>query len=86
MIATTQEMHARFSWGADDVALWDNRSTNHSASYGFTPHRRHAVRVAVQAEKPVLQETGKSQEDELNALYGLPAVNKDGSRQSNYND
>ncbi|CAG8087583.1 unnamed protein product [Penicillium salamii] len=86
VIATTQEMHARFSWGADDVALWDNRSTNHSASYGFTPHRRHAIRVAVQAEKPVLEDTGRSQEDELNALYGLPAVNKDGSRQSNYND
>jgi taurine dioxygenase len=86
VIATTQEMHARFSWGADDVALWDNRSTNHSASYGFTPHRRHAIRVAVQAEKPVLEEAGISQEDELNALYGLPAVNKDGSRQSNYND
>lgn len=86
VIATTQEMHARFSWGEDDVALWDNRSTNHSASYGFTPHRRHAVRVAVHAEKPVLEGSGKSQEDELNALYGLPAVNKDGSRQSNYND
>jgi hypothetical protein len=45
VIATTQEMHARFSWGEEDVAIWDNRSTNHSASYGFTPHRRHAVRV-----------------------------------------
>lgn len=58
----------------------------HSASYGFTPHRRHAVRVATHAERPVLEATGKSQEEELNALYGLPAVNKDGSRQSNYND
>ncbi|KAJ5783153.1 Taurine catabolism dioxygenase TauD/TfdA [Penicillium paradoxum] len=86
VIATTQEMHARFSWNEEDVALWDNRSTNHSASYGFTPHRRHAVRVAVHAEKPVLEKSGRSQEDELNALYGLPAVNKDGSRQSNYND
>ncbi|OQD91130.1 hypothetical protein PENANT_c001G04102 [Penicillium antarcticum] len=86
VIATTQEMHARFSWGEDDVAIWDNRSTNHSASYGFTPHRRHAVRVACHAERPVLEESGKSQEDELNALYGLPVVNKDGSRQSNYND
>jgi taurine dioxygenase len=86
VIATTQEMHARFSWGEDDVALWDNRSTNHSASYGFTPHRRHAVRVACHAERPVLEASGKSQEEELNALYGLPAVNKDGSRQSNYND
>ncbi|EKV15825.1 Alpha-ketoglutarate-dependent taurine dioxygenase [Penicillium digitatum] len=86
VISTTPELHARFSWDEDDVALWDNRSTNHSASYGFSPHRRHAVRVAVHAERPVLEESGKSQEDEINALYGLPAVNKDGSRQSNYND
>jgi taurine dioxygenase len=86
VVATTQEMHARFSWNKDDVAFWDNRTTTHSASYGFTPHRRHAVRVCCHAERPVLEESGKSQEDELNALYGLPPVNKDGSRQSNYND
>lgn len=27
VVATTQEMHARFQWGKDDVALWDNRTT-----------------------------------------------------------
>ncbi|KAJ5718447.1 hypothetical protein N7488_004093 [Penicillium malachiteum] len=86
VVATTQEAHARFQWNKGDVAIWDNRTTNHSATYGFTPHRRHAVRVAAQAERPILKSSGKSQEDELNALYGLPAVNKDGSRQSNYND
>ncbi|KAJ5611244.1 hypothetical protein N7510_007963 [Penicillium lagena] len=86
VVATTQEMHARFTWGEEDVAIWDNRTTTHSASYGFAPHRRHGVRVACQAERPVLEEWGRSQEEEINALYGLPAVNKDGSRQSNYND
>ncbi|KAJ6164721.1 hypothetical protein N7470_003393 [Penicillium chermesinum] len=86
VVATTQEAHARFQWNVGDVAIWDNRTTNHSATYGFTPHRRHAVRVAAQAERPILEASGKSQEEELNALYGLPAVNKDGSRQSNYND
>ncbi|KAJ5584875.1 uncharacterized protein N7459_004675 [Penicillium hispanicum] len=86
VVATTQEMHARFQWGKDDVAIWDNRTTTHSASYGFAPHRRHAVRVACHAERPVLEASGKSQEEEINALYGLPQVNKDGSRQSNYND
>ena len=59
---------------------------NHSASYGFAPHRRHAVRVATQAERPVFNESGKSQEDDQSALYGLPKVNKDGSGTSNYND
>jgi sulfonate dioxygenase len=86
VIATTQESHVRFRWEEGDVAFWDNRCTNHSASYGFAPHRRHAVRVAVQAEKPYLDPEARSQEEELARRYGLPLVNKDGSGQSNYND
>lgn len=27
VVASTQEMHARFQWGEDDVAIWDNRTT-----------------------------------------------------------
>ncbi|KAG0652449.1 alpha-ketoglutarate-dependent sulfonate dioxygenase [Hyphodiscus hymeniophilus] len=86
IVASTQELHVRFQWGKDDVAMWDNRITNHTASYGFAPHRRHAVRVSAQAEKPFLAEDAKSQEEDLAQRYGLPLVNKDGSRQSNYND
>jgi len=86
IIATAQEMHLRFQWGKNDVAFWDNRICNHSASYGFTGHRRHAVRVAAQGERPYFDPAGKSQEEELNALYGLPQVSKDGSGIQNYND
>ncbi|KAL8713073.1 MAG: hypothetical protein Q9220_002933 [cf. Caloplaca sp. 1 TL-2023] len=86
IIATTQEIHARFQWQKNDVAFWDNRICNHSASYGFAPHLRHAVRVACHAERPVFDPNGKSQEEELGSRYGLPNVNKDGTRQSNYND
>lgn len=59
---------------------------NHSASYGFAPHRRHAVRVTPHGERPYFDPAGKSQEEELNARHGLPPVSKDGSCQSNYND
>ncbi|CAC9893553.1 unnamed protein product [Aureobasidium pullulans] len=86
VIATTNEIHVSFEWGRDDVAFWDNRICNHSATYGFAPHRRHAVRVATQAEKPYYSADGKSQEEELNAKYGLPAGNKDCSGVGNYND
>ncbi|KAL8807959.1 MAG: hypothetical protein Q9182_000425 [Xanthomendoza sp. 2 TL-2023] len=86
IISTTQEIHVRYQWQKDDVAFWDNRICNHSASYGFTGHRRHAVRVASQAERPVFDPAGKSQEEELNARFSLPNVDKDGARQSNYND
>ncbi|KAL8948489.1 MAG: hypothetical protein Q9222_005332 [Ikaeria aurantiellina] len=86
IIATTQEIHARFQWQKNDVAFWDNRICNHSASYGFASHLRHAVRVACHGERPVFDPDGKSQEEELGARYGLQSVNKDGTRQSNYND
>ena len=86
VIATTQEAHVRFQWGLNDVAFWDNRVTNHTASYGFAPHRRHAVRVACHGEVPVFDPQGKSQEEELSKRYGLPKVNKNGAGVSNYND
>ncbi|KAI9848775.1 MAG: hypothetical protein M1838_000385 [Thelocarpon superellum] len=86
VLTTTQELHVRFQWQKNDVAFWDNRVTNHTASYGFAPHRRHAVRVASQGERPYLDPSGKSQEEELNRLYGIPTTSKDGSGLANYND
>ncbi|OJD24748.1 hypothetical protein ACJ73_03889 [Blastomyces percursus] len=64
----------------------DLKPKNHTASYGFAPHRRHAVRVACHAERPSFDPLGKSQEEELAAKYNIPLVNKDGSLPSNYND
>ncbi|KAI9865262.1 MAG: hypothetical protein M1824_003414 [Vezdaea acicularis] len=86
IISTTQELHVRFQWNKNDVAFWDNRISNHSASYGFAPHQRHAVRVACHGERPTFDPAGTSQEEQLNQQFGLPLVNKDGSGQSNYND
>ncbi|KAI5820937.1 hypothetical protein BZA77DRAFT_51109 [Pyronema omphalodes] len=86
VIVATQEIHARYQWTPGMVAFWDNRTCNHSATYGFAPHRRHAVRVTPHGEKPYFSPEGKSQEEELLAAAGRPQVNKDGARQSNYND
>lgn len=36
VVATTQEMHARFQWGKDDIAFWDNRTT---VCISQQPHR-----------------------------------------------
>jgi sulfonate dioxygenase len=86
IVATTPENNVRFQWNANDVAFWDNRVCNHSASYGFAPHRRHAVRVAATGERPVYLPEGRSQEEVLHETYGLPLPSKDGSGISNYND
>ena len=61
-------------------------SKNHTASFGFVPHRRHALRVACHAERSYLDPASKSQEEDYAELYGIPLPNKDGSGQSNYND
>jgi sulfonate dioxygenase len=102
ILATTQEHHVRFQWAKNDVAFWDNRICvrisfllytlcpnifeNHTATYGFAPHRRHAVRVACHGERPAFDPAGRSQEEEFIARYGLKPVNKDGSGVQNYND
>jgi len=86
IISTTPEFHARFRWEKNSIAIWDNRTTNHCATYAFYPHRRHAVRVTVTGEVPVLDPKGKSQQEELYKELGWELPNKDGTRQSNYND
>ncbi|KAF2473976.1 alpha-ketoglutarate-dependent taurine dioxygenase [Lindgomyces ingoldianus] len=86
VVSTSPELHVRFQWNKGDVAFWDNRVSNHSASYGFAPHRRHAVRVCCQAERPYLDPNSKSQEEDLHERYGIPKANKDGSGIVNYND
>ncbi|CAI6273617.1 unnamed protein product [Periconia digitata] len=86
LVSSNPEIHARFMWREGDVAFWDNRVTNHCATYGFAPHRRHAVRVCCRAEKPYLDPNSVSQEDDLAEKYGIPKANKDGSGIVNYND
>ncbi|KAI5805015.1 hypothetical protein EDC01DRAFT_354505 [Geopyxis carbonaria] len=86
IIVATQEIHVRYQWTPGMIAFWDNRSCNHTATYGFSPHRRHAVRVTPHGERPVFDPAGKSQEEEFLAAAGRAQINKDGARQSNYND
>ena len=74
------------SLGASGIDASANTSQNHTATYGFAPHRRHAVRVAVRAERPYLDPNSRSQEDEVNERFGVPKANKDGSGIVNYND
>lgn len=85
VIATSIEHTVRFKWNPQDVAIWDNRITYHTASFGFYPHRRHAVRVTVHGEVPYFDENGKSQQEEADRELGIER-NFDGSGGWNYND
>ncbi|KAA8912348.1 hypothetical protein TRICI_003518 [Trichomonascus ciferrii] len=85
LIATAQEYTVRFKWNKQDVAIWDNRITYHSAIYGFYPHKRHAVRVTTHGEAPYFDENGTSQQDTIDEALGIKR-NMDGTKKANYND
>jgi len=56
----------RWRWETGDVALWDNRMVNHSATFDAYPSSRHGLRVTPHAEKPLSVEDYESR-------YGLKA-------------
>ncbi|ORY35501.1 hypothetical protein BCR39DRAFT_567766 [Naematelia encephala] len=58
----------RWRWETGDVAIWDNRVVNHSATFDAYPSLRHGLRVTPHAEKPLSVEeyekaTGKEAKD-----------------------
>lgn len=50
---TRPEFTVRWHWKADDLALWDNRSTQHYAVNDYLPHHRLMHRVTVIGDRPV---------------------------------
>jgi taurine dioxygenase len=50
---TRLENTVRWSWQQGDVAMWDNRATQHYAVADFDNHRREVRRVTVAGDVPV---------------------------------
>jgi taurine dioxygenase len=50
--AIAPEHTVRWSWWADDLAIWDNRSTQHYAIYDYGTSHRRMERVAVEGDVP----------------------------------
>lgn len=50
---TKLENTVRWTWSAGDVAMWDNRATQHYAVADFDTHRREVRRVTLVGEVPV---------------------------------
>ena len=47
------EFHCRFSWRANSIAFWDNRSTQHHAIWDYAPQTRPGYRVTIRGDRPV---------------------------------
>ncbi len=51
--ATKPEFQVRWRWQQDDVAIWDNRVTQHYANADYLPQRRIMHRATILGDKPV---------------------------------
>jgi taurine dioxygenase len=51
--ATFPEYQCRWTWRANDVAMWDNRAVQHYANSDYWPARRVMERVAIVGDRPV---------------------------------
>nr|ODN94406.1 alpha-ketoglutarate catabolism dioxygenase [Cryptococcus depauperatus CBS 7855] len=75
----------RWSWQEGDVAIWDNRVCNHSATFDAYPSLRHGLRVTPHGEKPlsvqeyeeIYQKPGKDWLDERFKTLGITGPAKD---------
>jgi taurine dioxygenase len=48
--------HVRWSWQPGDLAIWDERRTNHRALSDHYPRDRRMRRCTVEGDRPVLVE------------------------------
>ncbi|KAJ7187022.1 taurine catabolism dioxygenase [Mycena filopes] len=65
-IAENHDMHVRFRWGKNDIAIWDNRCTFHTATNDYEGLRL-GNRVVSIGEKPFFDPASKSRR----AVLGL---------------
>ncbi|KAJ3127296.1 hypothetical protein HK100_009831 [Physocladia obscura] len=61
------EFQVRYKWEANTVAIWDNRSTVHTANYDYVlygegPQYRNAFRITPQGERPYFDSFKDSEE------------------------
>lgn len=59
------DAHVRFKWSENDVAIWDNRSTFHSATFDFDTDDRLGHRVLSIGEVPYLDKNSKGIKEAL---------------------
>ncbi len=51
-MASIPELQCRWSWQDDDIAFWDNRSTQHYACSDYWPQRRVMERATIVGDRP----------------------------------
>ncbi|KAH8813804.1 hypothetical protein DL96DRAFT_1716107 [Flagelloscypha sp. PMI_526] len=63
-VSENHDLQVRFRWEVNDLAIWDNRCTWHTATNDYTEHRR-GDRVVTIGERPYLDPLSKSRREVL---------------------
>ncbi|KAK0708863.1 hypothetical protein B0T21DRAFT_387578 [Apiosordaria backusii] len=67
LISENHDLQVRFRWNKNDLAVWDNRSVFHTATYDYTG-KRQGNRVVSLGEKPYFDPNSKSRREALGLL------------------
>ncbi|VDC08001.1 unnamed protein product [Peniophora sp. CBMAI 1063] len=64
-VAENHDFQVRYRWGKNDVAIWDNRATLHSATNDYGNQLREGLRVVSIGERPYFDPTSLSRREAL---------------------
>jgi len=64
LLTQNHDAQVRFKWRKNDLALWDNRSTSHCATYDYDAARA-GDRVCSVGEKPYFDPQSRSRREAL---------------------
>ena len=64
-VAENHDLQVRYRWGKDDVAIWDNRSTFHTATLDYGTADREGNRAVSLGEVPYLDPKSRSRREVL---------------------
>lgn len=67
IVTQNHDAQVRFQWRANDLAIWDNRSTWHCATYDYTDPRA-GDRVCSLGEAPYLDLNSKSRKEAMGLM------------------
>lgn len=65
LVAENFNYQCRFRWREHDIAIWDNRSTQHSGIFDFGKQKRTGDRVCSLGEKPYFDPASASRKEQL---------------------
>ncbi|CAE6538863.1 unnamed protein product [Rhizoctonia solani] len=69
LIHQNHDLQVRFKWNKNDVAIWDNRSNFHTATYDYEKVLRIGDRVVSLGEKPYFDPRSQSRREYLGSRH-----------------